>query len=110
MTDTELNSLIRSNLKDIGANVHMGEKVDIHTEYRYKIPKGTLIWLNMGQGLEIGMVSERTVQYDREDIISISPTKYKFKLPPHDRNAEWLEVRIEKVKCFPLFIASNIKD
>jgi len=72
-------------------------KVYVHTEIYYKIPKGTLVWVNMGQGLEIGMVSEVTVVYTANEMLSVTAQKYRFKLPPNDRNAVSLEVYKEKV-------------
>ncbi len=57
---------------------------------RYKIPKGTQVWLGTHSG-DLPFTTEREVTFDLTDMIPDVykdwPTEYKFRLPDNDKHA-----------------------
>ena len=66
--------------------------VDAEVEISYIIYRGTKVWLVIG-GMDEPMITERDVVYTRKDIIKELDNEYHFRLPPNNKQAEWLIAR-----------------
>ena len=69
-----------------------GKPRSVEIETRYKILKGTQVWLVIGLQ-DKAIITERDVVYTSEDIEMDLPKEYHFKLPPNDKWAVKLIVK-----------------
>ena len=69
-----------------------GKSRVIEIEIRYKILKGTQVWLVIGVQ-DKAIITERDVIYTAEDIEMDLSKEYHFKLPPNDKWAVTLIVK-----------------